>query len=316
MTKNSIKEIAFLACLNDTQSLKKLEYVKYFQDGQFLHELFDNIFVNYLQCVYRYPDIGPLIEKSEKIRKTQLIDFYIDAIKGYNREDVRIISINDSDYPKKLISINDPPFIIYQKGDLACLTKPSIGVVGSRSISTKGVENVQEIVKTCVDLGYVIVSGLALGTDTYAHQTAIECGGKTIAILPSDIDNIVPTENRDLAKKIVSSGALISEITNLTKMHKGRYIERNRITSALSNAVIVIESDESGGSIRQAETAFKHGKTVFIIRADKTDERACRGYKKLLSMGAISIDSPHDLPHYLQDIKTHESKISTLADFT
>ncbi len=316
MTKNPINEIAFLACLNDTQSLKKLEYVKYFQDGQFLHELFDNIFINCLQCVNRYPDIGPLIEKSEKIRKTHIINFYVDTIKGYNRENVRIISIIDSDYPKKLISINDPPFIIYQKGELACLTQPAIGVVGSRSISAKGIENVKEIVKTCVDLGYVIVSGLALGTDTFAHQTAIECGGKTIAILPGDIDNIVPTENGDLAKKIVSSGALISEITNLTKMHKGRYIERNRITSALSSAVIVIESDESGGSIRQAETAFKHGKIVFIIRADKTDERACRGYKKLLSMGAISIDSPHDLPHYLQNMKTNESKIATLADFT
>ncbi|WP_233504426.1 DNA-processing protein DprA [Methanoregula formicica] len=293
-----------------------MEYVKYFQDSVFLHELFDNTFVNYVHCVYRYPDIGPIIEKSENIRKKRLIDFYVDAINGYTREDVRIISINDNAYPKKLINISDPPFIIYQKGDPSCLTKPAIGVVGSRTISPKGIENVREIVKTCVDLGFVIVSGLALGTDTYAHQTALECGGKTIAILPGDIDNIVPTENRDLANKIVFSGALISEITNLTKMHKGRYIERNRITSALSNAVIVIESDEHGGSIRQAETAFKHGKTVFIVRADKSDERAFRGYKKLLSLGAISLDSPLDLPQHLEAIRKPESKIATLADFS
>jgi DNA processing protein len=317
MAEDSIKEMAFLACLNDVQSLKKLEYAQYFHDKTFLHDLFIDIFERAPNQKKVYADIiKPIIEKSEDIREKKLLEFYIDVIKEYQRNGVRILPYFDTDYPKKLTKISDPPLILYQKGKKESLSKPAVAVVGTRDISPGGVERVQEIVKTCVRLGYVIVSGLALGSDTYAHKTTIACGGETIAVLPRDLDHIIPTENQDLAENITRSGSLVSEVTHLAKMHKGRYIERNRITSALSDSVIVIETGESGGSIRQAETAFKHGKPVYSIRADQSNTRAVAGHKKLVSMGAIAIEFPEDLVIYIGKSHKSESGITTLADFS
>jgi DNA processing protein len=114
-------------------------------------------------------------------------------------------------------------------------------------------------------------------------------------VLPGDIENVVPKVNRKLAKRIITSGALVSEITPVIKMHKGRYIERNRITSALSEAVVVVETKESGGSIRQAEIAFRQGKPVYAVKPEGKNIRAVVGFNKLTTMGATPIDSLYDL---------------------
>jgi DNA processing protein len=224
--------------------------------------------------------------------------------------------VTDRDYPLKLARIPDPPFMIYIKGRMESLSRPAVAIVGTRDISPDGAEKVQEIVGFFVQLGYTIVSGLALGTDACAHKAALDLGGETIAVLPGDIENVVPKENQELAERISKSGALISEITLLTKMHRGRYIERNRITSALSKAVIVIETGESGGSIRQAETAFKQGTPVYVVRPDNTNERAVAGFDKLVSEGATPINNLYDLSAHFGKAQNTTSRMTTLADFS
>ena len=107
--------------------------------------------------------------------------------------------------------------------------RPAVAVVGTRAISPAGARRARETVDLLVRLGYTIVSGLALGTDACAHSAAIDCGGETVAVLPGDVTVVVPGENRDLAARIASSGSLLGEITHLAGMHKGRFIERNRI---------------------------------------------------------------------------------------
>ena len=311
------QETALLACLNDNQSLKKRENIDYFRDPASIRNIFTDIFENYSSAHRDYPEvILPVIEKAEVAREKQLLDHYIDVIKRYRQKSIHILQVTDRDYPLKLARIPDPPFMIYIKGRLESLSRPAVAIVGTRDISPDGAEKVQEIVGFFVQLGYTIVSGLALGTDACAHKAALDLGGETIAVLPGDIENVVPKENQELAERISKSGALISEITLLTKMHRGRYIERNRITSALSKAVIVIETGESGGSIRQAETAFKQGTPVYVVRPDNTNERAVAGFDKLVSEGATPINNLYDLSAHFGKAQNTTSRMTTLADFS
>ncbi|KUK99218.1 MAG: DNA protecting protein DprA [Methanomicrobiales archaeon 53_19] len=317
MDNFSIPETALLACLNDCQSLKKKDIIDYFRDPAFVHNIFTDIFENYSNAHRDYPEvILPVIEKAEVAREKQLLDHYIDVIKRYRQKSIHILQVTDREYPLKLGRIPDPPFMIYIKGRMESLSRPAVAIVGTRDISPDGAEKVQEIVGFFVQLGYTIVSGLALGTDACAHKAALDLGGETIAVLPGDIENIVPKENQELAERISKSGALISEITLLTKMHRGRYIERNRITSALSKAVIVIETGESGGSIRQAETAFKQGTSVYVVRPDNTNERAVAGFDKLVSEGATPINNLYDLSAHFGKAQNTTSRMTTLADFS
>lgn len=314
MDKYSLGEMAFLASLNDSQTLKKAVYINYFKEPRFLHNLYDD-FIQRNSVEKIYPSVlKPIISKSDEIRDRNLLDFYKDIINEYRYFGVHIIPISCSEYPKGLTKISDPPLMLYVKGDPKSILKKSIAVVGTRKISPFGIEMTRKIVKECVDLGFVIVSGLALGTDTQAHKAAIAYGGETIAVLPSDVNHVVPTENQDLAKSIVGFGSLVSEITHFAKMHKGRYIERNRLTCALSDGVIVIETGETGGSIRQAEIAIKQGKPVYTIKTDSNDHRTELGYKKLVSLGATPVEGPDDLIKLLKN-RVSGRTIPTLADF-
>lgn len=317
MDNSFIHETALLACLNDNQSLKKRDAIDYFCDPAFIHNILADIFENYLNVHRAYPEtIRPVIEKAEVAREKQLLDHYVDIVRRYQQKNIHIVQVTDRDYPPKLARIPDPPFVIYVKGRVESLSRPAVAIVGTRDISPEGAENVQEIVEYFVHLGYTIVSGLALGTDACAHKAALDLGGETIAVLPGDIENVVPKENQELAERISTSGALISEITPLTKMHKGRYIERNRITSALSKAVIVIETGESGGSIRQAETALKQGTPIYAVRPEGKNKRAVAGFDKLISEGATPISDLHDLSMHFRKVQSPSTRMTTLADFS
>jgi DNA processing protein len=316
MQNSVLEELAFLASLNDIQSLKKFDYVHNFNSEVFLHDLYLKIFTQNTQINQQHEySFKPLLDKSHDIEEKNLLEYYIEIIKEYQKKKIHIIPYYDEKYPQKLKRIYNPPFLLYLKGNTDSISKPAIGVVGTRNISSRGIDAIQDIVDICVKKGFVIVSGLALGSDTYAHKSTMSCGGETVAVLPGALDNIVPTENKNLAEKIVSSGALVSEITSLAKMHKGRYIERNRITSALSKGVIVIETGETGGSIRQAETAFKEGIPVYTIKPEMENSRTMAGYKKLLSMGAKSIEFPDEIIPLITKSDKSSSKMTTLAKF-
>lgn len=317
MEDNTARNLALLACLNDIHSLKKREYVRHFSDRTALQTLYADFFESGAPTTTSYPDLpAPILEKTTDIRSRGLLDFYIDIIMKYQQNGIRILPVYDPDYPKKLLDLDDPPFMIYVKGSGDTLSKPAVAIVGTRNISPESIEKIREIVEFFVSHGYVIVSGLAHGTDAHAHAATLDCGGETIAVLPGDLKNIIPKENQELSQRIVTSGSLVSEVTDLVKMHKGRYIERNRITSALSDAVIVIETGKSGGSIRQAEIARKQGKTLYSVKPDPSNTEAMAGHTALISMSAISIESPQDFLHSFAQKQHHVSRMTTLADFS
>jgi len=171
-----------------------------------------------------------------------------------------------------------------------------------------------EISGIIAENGYKIVSGLARGTDTEAHCGALDVDGKTIAILAGHIDEVYPKENLKLVSDIVKSGAVFSEISTFEKTHKARFIERNRLTSGISECLIVIESNGNGGTLQQINLAVKQGRKVFAMEPLKTDTQATEGFKKFIKLGATPFDSPDVILEFLKN-KKPEPRHVTLDDF-
>lgn len=186
---------------------------------------------------------------------------------------VNVITVLDPEYPQKLKSISDPPLCIYVDGNISTINN-GITIVGTRSATEQRIESAQKIARAVVqDLDVSVISGLANGIDEAAHRGAIEASGKTVAVLPSDIEDIKPASNKRLGKEISGNGALLSETSCMTGFHKGRYLERNRITSGLSDAVVVVASKETGGTMKQAELAQAQGKPRFVYQSPQSDEQ-------------------------------------------
>ena len=313
MDSLSIREIAFLAALNDSQTLKRQGYAEYFRDPAILRDLYVDTFEPGVRPRRTYP--GPLAARAEEVRERGLLAFYIDTLQGYRQKGVRVLPVFEAGYPERLLGTRDPPSLLYQLGREESLKKPAVAVVGTRAISPAGVRRTRETVELLVRLGYTIVSGLALGADACAHTAAIDCGGETVAVLPGDVTVVVPGENRPLAARITGSGLLLGEITHLAGMHKGRFLERNRITSGLSDGVVVVETGRTGGSIRQAEVAFRQGRPVYVLEPDGSDAKAVAGYQHLVSVGAIPVESTGDLAPHFRRMPHPVLRGTTLADF-
>ncbi len=167
---------------------------------------------------------------------------------------IKWVTIFDKDYPKLLAQIYDPPIVLYYKGNLDCLNKKSIAVVGTRKMTEYGKAACEKFVKTLVQFNLTIVSGLAKGVETQVHKSAIEAEGQTIAVLGEDL----LAKNEDLAQEIINgNGAIVSEF--------GNFPAGNRIISGLSLATLVIEAAQDSGSLITAREALEQGRDVFAI---------------------------------------------------
>lgn len=307
-------ELAILALINDKHKFKKKELIDFFSG---LNSI-ENFFMNppdstKIQNDRRYSKI------SKKI--TSMLELYSDTdFKAYKNEILRVehsginlITYYSANYPEKLRGIPNPPFLLYHKGELMDFTN-CVAIVGTRNLSHYGHKRTREISGIIAENGYKIVSGLARGTDTEAHCGALDVGGKTIVILAGHIDEVYPKENLKLVSDIVKSGAVFSEISTFEKTHKARFIERNRLTSGISECLIVIESNGNGGTLQQINLAFKQGRKVFVMEPLKTDKQATEGFKKFIKLGATPFDSPDVILEFLKN-KKPEPRHVTLYDF-
>ncbi|RLI86766.1 MAG: DNA processing protein DprA [Archaeoglobales archaeon] len=172
------------------------------------------------------------------------------------------IPYNSKEYPQKLKQIKNPPKVLYALGNITLLSKPIVAIVGTRKVSDLGAIKTKKIVEHFIKKGYVIASGLALGVDEIAMRTALNYNAKVIAVLPS-IDNIVPKSNKPLADEIVErDGLLISEYKDAIR--KYMFIQRNRIVSAISDIVVVVETDIKGGTMHTVRFAKEQGKKILV----------------------------------------------------
>ncbi|MEI7491308.1 MAG: DNA-processing protein DprA [Bacteroidota bacterium] len=193
-----------------------------------------------------------------------------------------------TDVPEYLKSINKPPHLLHYRGDISLIHESKrVAVVGTRTPSTFGIEECRFITTWFVENGYTIISGLARGTDSIAHQTCIETGGKTIAVLPSGLENIYPPENQTLAERIVESGGLlITEYPDHSSPRKQYFIQRDRLQSGLSLGVVIIESEQKSGTMHTARFTIQQKRVLGCVEYDHgLDIPQTSGNTKLIKAG-------------------------------
>lgn len=206
----------------------------------------------------------------------------------------KTLKLGEAGYPKLLSEITDSPPYIHVKGELD-LSRPLIAIVGTRKATPSGQKTALEFSKALCERGFGVVSGLALGIDACAHQGVLGANGYTIAVLGNAIDDVYPLENKGLADQIIQSGgAIISEYGPGEATEKNNFIERNRIVSALSIAVLVIEAPIHSGALVTARTGGEQGKDVFVVPGSIGDPNF-EGSHKLIRDGAVLVSSVEDI---------------------
>lgn len=198
------------------------------------------------------------------------------------------IGIESQNYPNQLREIHNPPLKLYVLGNKELLKQVGVAIVGSRNATTYGKKISLQFAKKISEEGVNIISGLALGIDTYAHWGALQpdCIGNTIAVLGSGLDEIYPKQNLELAKRIINSGGcIITEYSLKTKPEKLNFPQRNRIISGLSKGVVVIEASEKSGALITVDFALEQGRDVFAVPGDILSLTSA-GTNNLIKQGA------------------------------
>lgn len=214
-------------------------------------------------------------------------------------------------YPLRLKEFYNPPQKLYAKGNLALLNQTNIAFVGARSCSDYGRRNAKKFAKQLSNFGVNIVSGMAIGIDAASHQSCIENGGKTIAVLPCGFNNIYPRENIHLFHEILDSGGLvISEYSPETQASSETFVERNRIVAGLSICTIVIEASHRSGSSITAHLSMEQGRKVFCAPGN-LESKYSVGTNRLIQEGANLLTSVNDIILQYPFLKSR--KIKTTA---
>ncbi|MGL6074325.1 MAG: DNA-processing protein DprA [Fimbriiglobus sp.] len=203
------------------------------------------------------------------------------------------------EYPARLTTIEDPPMLVYSLGKWAKTDGNAIGIVGSRSCSSYGKRMAFQIANQLAQAGWTIVSGLARGIDGEAHKGTLAANGRTIAVLGGGLANIYPPEHKDLAAEIGERGLLLTETPMNVGIQPGMFPARNRIISALTRAVVVIEANIESGALITARHAAEQGREVFVIPGN-VDSKHSEGSLELIRKGARLVRSAADI---LEDIQ-------------
>jgi DNA processing protein len=206
---------------------------------------------------------------------------------------VEFITTRDAGYPKMLKEIHDPPIGLYRKGGYT-FDHPCLAIVGSRRTTLYGQAVAKKFGAELARLGFCVVSGLARGIDTAAHEGALSVGGKTAAVLGNGIDIVYPPENLDLFRRIAESGAVLSEFPFGRRADRQSFAMRNRIIAGICSAIIVIESDVDGGAMITARFAGEQGRTVLAVPG-RIDQPSSAGCHQLIRDGAVLVTSVEDI---------------------
>lgn len=214
----------------------------------------------------------------------------------------QLITLADPHYPATLFDCGDPPLILFVRGDVALLQRPSIAVVGARSATPGGCDDARAFARYLAERGWAIVSGLARGIDAAAHEGALQAGpqgGRTIAVLAGGFDAIYPPRHAGLAEQIATHGALVTEYPPGTPAQPFRFPDRNRLVAALSRGVLVVEAAAQSGSLITARLALEYGREVFAIPGS-IHAPLSRGCHALIRQGAKLVEQGRDIEEELQ----------------
>jgi DNA processing protein len=203
-----------------------------------------------------------LAENVSKLRSGGILDL---AWENIQKKEIQVLTWDDADYPRRLKEIDQPPPVLYVRGQLLEADQWAVAIVGTRRITAYGRQVSEEIASQLAQNGVCVVSGLARGVDSLAHNAALKNNGRTLAVLGNGVDQIYPPEHRKLAEEIIQNGALISDYPPGTAPEATNFPPRNRIISGLSQAVIVVEAGEKSGALITAAFAADQGREVFAV---------------------------------------------------
>lgn len=221
---------------------------------------------------------------------------------SFYNDEIEIIQIDSPFYPDNLKVIKNPPDQLYCIGNLSLLSRKSVAVIGSRKYTLYGKIVAQMIGKELAKAGIPVVSGLAYGIDSFAHEGTVNAGGEAIAVLGTGIDVIHPARNANLYNRIAKSGLIISEYPPGTPGAKYTFPQRNRIISAISESVVVVEAGLYSGSLITTDFANEQGKSIYAVPGNINSQFSV-GTNKLIKDGAIPMISISDI---VSDVKDFE----------
>ena len=291
-------------------------------DGNFIHRLynyFGDIEEAFNADMHELSQIDGLsVKKAETLlRERDKIDPE-KALYGVENRGIDYVTLEDDKYPKMLKQIEDPPAVLYYKGDLfGCNLERTVAVVGSRKSTYHAKEAVNKIISELVGTDICIVSGLAAGIDTSAHNSAIENNLKTIGVIASGFDFIYPTSNKPLYEKIENGkGAVVTEYYPTFQPLKFRFPQRNRIVSGLSYGTLVAEASLKSGALITANLCLEQGRELMCIPGLISNPNT-EGIYKLLKNGATLVTQAQDILEALNwEIKPAEQLKMNLSGLT
>ncbi len=243
------------------------------------------------------------LDNIQGLRKKQidaLLDWktvtdYEEEFERCEKAEITLVTPADSTYPSLLLQTYDPPLCLYVRGNVNALSGRNIAFVGSRKTSFYGVNVTKDFASSAVNCGWTIVSGLARGIDTVAHQTAVDCKGLTVAVIGSGLARLYPQENLNLAREIIKQGgAIISEFPLNAPPDRRSFPMRNRIVAGMSSGTLVVEGGVKSGSMITATHTMEQGKPVFAVPGMVTNPQA-RGCHQLIKNGAKLVESFYDI---------------------
>jgi len=232
-----------------------------------------------------------LREVESAVNKSNVFEeSYLKLLEKLKKSNIKVTTIFDENYPQNLKNIYDAPVILYYYGNMSESDRYSIGIVGTRTPSDYGRKVCRDLSKELANRGLPVVSGLAIGIDSIAHNSCLESGGITYAVLGSGVDNLYPPDNKHLYERIKETGAVISEFEIGSKAEKVNFPRRNRVVSGISLGTLIVESRIKGGSLITAEFALDQNRELFAVPGNITAKNSdgCnnlikKGYAKLVS---------------------------------
>ena len=256
-----------------------------------------------------------LAERVIQIRKSVNLENYMNQVEKNN---IKILTWNDDDYPVHLKEIDQPPPVLYLHGEVTADDAWAVGIVGTRAVTSYGRQVTEELATVLAQNGVTVVSGLARGVDAVAHNAALKAGGRTLAVLGSGVDKIYPPEHRQLAEKIAQHGAVISDYAPGTAPESANFPPRNRIISGLSLAVVVVEAGDISGALITADFAVNQGRDVFAVPGLVYAPQS-KGTNRLIANGARILLQPMDVLEALdltRNVERREVRRAVPSDAT
>lgn len=227
---------------------------------------------------------------------------------------IKQITPDENEYVRILTSVDSAPKSLYYMGTLPSKRQPTVSIVGTRKPTKYGEEVTYQFAYDLAKRGIAIASGLALGVDAIAHRAALDAGGTTLVVLASGLPDITPRTNRDLGLRILKQGgAILSEYPPRTAPQKHYFLERNRLVSGLSDALLITEAAIRSGTLSTAAHALSQGREVFVIPGNITSPQSA-GCNKLIRQGATPVTSTQDILEVIAPATTQQQTTMPLGD--